>query len=146
MYTIPCLLLIQEEDLDTLAMSSSAYVYVSTKYTMPHASCVKTAHNAMSFGSFQEHLYRIAASSEAISAGLFGHWPVHASGLYIYIYAYIYIYIYMYISSCLRQVPPPCQPSTLDGDCSNDDGDADGGDDDGEEEGEEACHMWRFSF
>ena len=79
MYTISCLLLIREEDLDTLAMSSSAYVYVSTKYTMPHASCVKTVHNAMSFRSFQEHLYRIAASSEAISAGLFGHWPVHAS-------------------------------------------------------------------
>ena len=29
MYTIPCLLLILLEDLDTLAMSSSAYVYMS---------------------------------------------------------------------------------------------------------------------
>ena len=31
------------------------------------------------------------------------------------------------VSSCLRQVPPPCQPSTLGGDCSNDDGDDGGG-------------------
>ena len=57
-----------------------------------------------------------------------------------------------------RQVPPPCQPSTLGGDCLNDDGDDDGGgdddddcdgdddDDDGEEEEEEGCHVWHFAF
>ena len=66
------------------------------------------------------------------------------------------------ISSCLRQVPPPCQPSALGGIFSNDDGDdddgdgdddddCDGDDDDDDEEGEEeeeeeGCHMWRFSF
>ena len=57
------------------------------------------------------------------------------------------------ISSCLRQVPPACQPCTLGGDCSNDDGDDDGGggdddddydgddDDDDEDEEEEGCRM-----
>ena len=36
-----------------------------------------------------------------------------------------------HLSSCLRQVPPPCQTSALGGDSSNDDGDNDGdGDDD----------------
>ena len=52
------------------------------------------------------------------------------------------------LSSCLRQVPPPCQPSTLGGDCSNH-GDGDDDDDDQEEEEEdeeEGCHMWRVSF
>ena len=64
-----------------------------------------------------------------------------------------------------RQVPPPCRPSTLGGDCSNDDGDDDGGgddddydgdddddedddaddDDDNDDEEEEGCHMWCFS-
>ena len=34
------------------------------------------------------------------------------------------------ISSCLRQVPPPCQPSALGGNSSNDDGDDDDGDGD----------------
>ena len=56
----------------------------------------------------------------------------------------------LHISSCLRQVPPPCQPSPLGGGCSNDrdyddaddnvagdDDDDDGDDDDhGEEEAE----------
>ncbi len=63
------------------------------------------------------------------------------------------------ISSCLRRVPPPCQPCALDGDSSIHDGDDDDGagdddddcdgdddDDDGEEEEEEACHTWRFSL
>ena len=27
---------------------------------------------------------------------------------------------YCFLSSCLRQVPPPCQPSPLGGGCSND--------------------------
>ena len=38
------------------------------------------------------------------------------------------------ISSCLRQVLPPCQPSTLGGDCSNDDGKDDGGGDDDDDD------------
>ena len=37
------------------------------------------------------------------------------------------------ISSCLRQVPPPCQPSTLGGGCSKS-CDDDGGDDDDDDE------------
>ena len=68
------------------------------------------------------------------------------------VYTCIYTYIYIYISSCLRQVPPPCQPSPLGGGCSNDsdyddvddnvardnDDDDDDDDDDDHEEGEEA--------
>ena len=64
------------------------------------------------------------------------------------------------ISSCLRQVSPLCQPSTLDGDCSNDDGGDDGGGDDDydgddddddddeeeEEEEEQGCHLRCISF
>ena len=80
------------------------------------------------------------------------------------------------ISSCLRQVPPPSQPSVVGGDSSKydsyDDGGVDDADDDddddddyddgydddcdgdGDEEGEaeeeaeeeEGCHMWRVSF
>ena len=53
------------------------------------------------------------------------------------------------ISSCLRQVPPPCQPSTLGDDCSNDGGDDDiggddnyDGDDDDDDVEEEGFHMW----
>ena len=34
------------------------------------------------------------------------------------------------LSSCLRQVPPPCQPNTLGGNCLNDDDDDGGCDDD----------------
>ena len=56
------------------------------------------------------------------------------------------------LSSCLRQVPPPCEPNTLGGDRSNEDGDDDGGGDAGgggnddgdneeEEEEEEGCHV-----
>ena len=66
-----------------------------------------------------------------------------------------------HLSSCLRQVPPPCQPSALGGIFSNDDGDdddgdgdydddCDGDDDDDDEKGqeeeeEEGRHMFRFS-
>ena len=55
------------------------------------------------------------------------------------------------LSSCLRQVPPPCELSALGDDCSNDDDDDDDEDDDNddddiddEEEGDEeseGCHM-----
>ena len=64
------------------------------------------------------------------------------------------------LSSCLRQVPPPCQPNPLGGGCSNDcdyddaddnvagddDDDDDDGDDDDDHEEEEAelalCQRW----
>ena len=56
MYTIPCLLLILLEDLDTLAMSSSAYVYMSLLlaclYELEYMHRVyrkRMIHNAMSF-------------------------------------------------------------------------------------------------
>ena len=65
--------------------------------------------------------------------------------------------LYTCMCSCLRQVPPPCQPRAFGRDSSNDDGDDDGdgdddkdcdGDDDDEEgeEEEQGCHLRCFSF
>ena len=69
--------------------------------------------------------------------------PMHACGQDVCSALYC---MYSTVSSCLRQVPPPCQPSVLGGDSWNDDGgdgdgddddDCDGDDDDDDEEGDE---------
>ena len=91
---------------------------------------------------------------------------IYTSFIYTYIFVCIYKWaytfthiIYIYISSYLRQVPPPCQPSPLGGGCPNDcdydgaddniagdDDDDDDGDDDHEEEEAELALGQRWGW